>query len=207
MGDPRKNRKKYTKPMHPWQRARIEEERELKKNYGVKNKKELWKISSKLKNFKEQAKKIIRTPSSQSEKEKEQLMSRLQRLGLLTGGATLDDILGLTLKNIMDRRLQTILVKKGLARTVRQARQFIIHQHIMVAGKMITSPSYLVSNEEESNISFASNSKFANPDHPERNIVVKKPSTEKVEDASKTTEALVEKAKEVAPLETKGEKE
>lgn len=207
MGDPRKHRKKYSKPMHPWQRARIEEERELVKVYGVKNKKELWKISSKLKNFKEQAKKIIRTHSLQSQKEKEQLMNKLNKLGLLSTGATLDDVLGLSLKNVLDRRLQSILLKKGSARTIKQARQFITHQHIMVGGKMITSPNYLVSTEEESQISFASNSTLSNPEHPERVPLEKKSSKEKVENAEKTTETLIEKAKQAIPLEEKsGEK-
>ena len=41
MGSPKKQRKKYSKPSHPWQKARIEEEKALKKEYSFKNKKEL----------------------------------------------------------------------------------------------------------------------------------------------------------------------
>ena len=41
MGNPKRHRKKYSTPAHPWQRARIEEERELSKEYGFKNKKEM----------------------------------------------------------------------------------------------------------------------------------------------------------------------
>ncbi len=201
MGDPKKHRSKFSKPQHPWQRARIDEERILVKNYGVKNKRELWKASSLLKNFKEQVKRIIRTPSAQSEKEKQQLIARLVKLGLLQQTSTMDDILGLSMKNVLDRRLQTLLLNKGLARSVKQARQFITHQHVSVAGKKITSPSYIVSIEEESQIAISENSPFVSPDHPERRPVEKGPSKEKIEDAEKTTEALIEKAKQTAPLE------
>ena len=40
MGDPRKLRKKYYPPSHPWQKIRIDEEKILMKDYGFKNKKE-----------------------------------------------------------------------------------------------------------------------------------------------------------------------
>ena len=52
MGDPKKQRKKYTTPRHPWQRDRLDEERQLLKDYGLKNKKELWKFESLLRKFK-----------------------------------------------------------------------------------------------------------------------------------------------------------
>ena len=82
----------------------------------------------------------------------------------------------LKLNNFLERRLQTLLVKKGLARTVSQARQMIVHNHVNVGGKNITSPSYFVSATEEDQISFAGNSTFSNSEHPERMVVSSKTS-------------------------------
>ena len=58
MGHPKKTRKKYKTPSHPWQKDRLEEEKILTKEYGLKNKKELWKGDSHLRKVKRQAKTI-----------------------------------------------------------------------------------------------------------------------------------------------------
>ena len=83
MGDPKKLRKKYSKPSHPWQKQRIEDEKILMKEYGFKNKKELWKLNSKLKNFKSQVKMLISKYDEDSEKKKNELIKRLQNQNLL----------------------------------------------------------------------------------------------------------------------------
>ena len=168
MGDPRKIRKKYSTPKHPWIATRIEEERVLKREYGLGNKKEIWKMESILKRFKGQAKKLVATVSVQGQKEQEQLFNKVIGLGLIKQDGVMDDILSLHLKNLLDRRLQTILVKKNLARSMKQARQLIVHEHIVVNGKKVTSPSYLVKITEESSVGFSSDSKFLSEDHPER---------------------------------------
>ncbi|MDP2749219.1 MAG: 30S ribosomal protein S4 [Nanoarchaeota archaeon] len=172
MGDPKKIRKSYSTPSHPWLKVRIDEENQIQREYGTKNKKEIWKMKSFLQNAKKQAKTIVTLKGEQAEKEKALLMGKLTRLGFLKEHAELDDVLGLTLKSIMDRRLQTILKKKGLARTLKQARQFIVHNHVKIGNQKITAPSYLVSVEEEQSISFDDNSPFATEDHPERSVVV-----------------------------------
>lgn len=168
MGDPKKIRKKYTPPSHPWQRARIESEKVLVQEYGVKNKKEIWKMDALLRSIHSQAKGLITATSIQSNQEKQNLLKKLQRYGLVGAEATIDEILGLTLHHVMNRRLQTIVVKKGLAKTVTQARQMITHKHIAVGEKKISSPSYLVTLEEEGMISYAPGSAFSNPEHAER---------------------------------------
>ncbi|MBI5389483.1 30S ribosomal protein S4 [Candidatus Woesearchaeota archaeon] len=173
MGDPKKNRKKYQTPSHPWQRTRIENERSYITDYGLKNKKEIWKMDSILKNFKHQVKSLVTQSSAQAEKEKAQLLRRLHTLGLVTDSTNLSSILGMTLNSIMERRLQTMVVRKNLARTMEQARQLIVHRHIMVSGKMMTVPSYLVKKDEENTVSFASNSPFSDPAHPERALPAK----------------------------------
>ena len=174
MGSPRKQRKRYSTPSHPWQSVRIKEEKELVKQYGLKNKREIWKMASLLKNFQRQAKRLIAEKSPQAEREKKQLIDRLVRMGLIKATADLNAILNLTLKDVMDRRLQTIIYKKGFAKSTHQARQFIVHEHILVGNKKITIPSYLVLSGEELQISFAPNSKLTAEAHPERIIAEKK---------------------------------
>lgn len=168
MGDPKKIRKKYTTPSHPWIKSRIEDEKRLKKEFGTRNKKEIWKMDTILKNFKSQAKKLIALNTEQATKETEHLYRRVKQLGLATGDVNFDLILGLSLDDIMARRLQTILYKKGLARSVVQARQFIVHEHVVVDGKKVTSPSYLVSVAEEPSVGFAVSSPLFSEDHAER---------------------------------------
>ena len=168
MGDPRRRRKKFTKPRHPWQKERIEEETTLMNEYGFKNKKELWKMESVLRNFSNQAKKLIALKTSQAEKEKKQLLHKLQSLGLIEKTSQLEDILEISLKNLLDRRLQTLLFKKGFAKSINQARHFIVHGHVNVANNMITIPSYLVSKKEEETVVFNPGSRLSDVKHPER---------------------------------------
>ena len=149
MGDPKKLRKKYTKPNHPWQQMRIEEERELMRDYGMKNKKELWKMVSILKNYKKRVKKLIPRKDKQAKIEEQELLKKAKSLNLVEKDAKIEDILGKSVRQILDRRLQTIVHKKGLASSIKQARQFVTHEHVVVNNKMVNSPSYLVRSGEE----------------------------------------------------------
>ncbi len=177
MGDPRKIRRKYSGPRHPWKKARIEEEGKLVKEYGLKNKREIWQMASVLRDIRDQAKNLIAASGMQAERERGLLIGRLLSLGLVQQNAKLDDALGLTLQHILERRLQTVLVRKGLAKTMNQARQFITHMHVFVNNKVITRPSYLVQNKEEPTVQFDQQSTLANPEHPVR-VVAKKESKE-----------------------------
>ncbi|MBW2986980.1 30S ribosomal protein S4 [Candidatus Woesearchaeota archaeon] len=199
MGDPRKQRKKYNTPMHPWQKERLDEEREIRKKYGTRNKKEIWRMDSKLKSFFVGAKKANGAKTEQDKLEAEQLLTRIRRLGLIKETDGPDAILDLKLPNLMERRLQTIVLKKGLARTAKQARQFITHEHVLIGDKKITSPSYLVTLEEEGLISFDSKSAFNDPMHPER-------AKAEDEDAKKLKEIKKEEKVEEKQPDTKEEK-
>jgi small subunit ribosomal protein S4 len=199
MGDIKKQKKKFYPPSHPWQEKRIEEEKILLKEYGLKNKREMWKMHSILKNFYAQAKKLTTTQTKQSEIERAQLLAKLFSLGLLDKESKLEDVLTITIKDVMNRRLQTLVFKKNLARTVNQARQFIIHNHIFVGAKNITMPSYLVSRDEEVVINFAAKSSLSSPDHPER-VVEEKPVVKKKE---KKESKAPKKKKETKKKETK----
>ena len=193
MGSPKRPKKKYETPLHPWNKERIELEKELLKKYGLKYKKEILKMNSILVNMKIQAKKYIAAVGKQAEKERQQLLNRIQRLGLIEKLTSLDDILGLTPEAVLERRLQTQLVRKGFARSMSQARQFIVHEHINVNGRKIGVPSYLVRKEEEESIAFSPESAIASEMHPER--AQKKPATPA--DAEGAKEKKVEEAVEV----------
>ncbi len=152
MGDPKKQRKKFSKPSHPWQRERIAEEKDILKQYGLKRKNEIWKAVSMLKKFLHRAKTIIGERTEQSYLEKKQLLDRLSSMGLLKKDSKIEDVLNLKLKDFLDRRLQTLVCRKQLSKTMMQAREFIVHEHISVGDKKITTPSYLVSVQEEPHI-------------------------------------------------------
>jgi small subunit ribosomal protein S4 len=168
MGDPKKLRKKYSTPSHPWQKLRIDEEKILMKEYGFKNKKELWKLNSRLKKYKSQVKSLISKHDPDSLKKKNELINRLKGYNLLPENAILEDVLAISMKDLCERRLSTIVYKKNLARSVKQARQFITHEHISIGDKKITSPSYIVSHGEELMIKLSDNSPISSEDHPER---------------------------------------
>ena len=194
MGDPRKRRKKYSGPTHPWRRTRIESENKLQSTYGLKNKKEIWKANSEIRRVNAQAKKLIRLRGQgKGELEQKQLLDRLYKLALVEQNATLEDVLGLETTNLLNRRLQTLVFKKGLALTAGQARQLIVHGHILVEGKKMTVPSYILSREEEMRIEYNPLSTFSNIEHPER--TKEKNRKEKAEEVAKNKKKEEELAK------------
>lgn len=199
MGTARKIRKKYSGPSHPWQGERIQEEKIIQKEYGLKNKTEIWKINSKLKKIKSQAKKLIVATSEQSKKEEKLLIERLINLGILNEGATLNNILEINLKELLDRRLQSIVLARGLARTSKQARQMISHGHVTLNKKKLNIPSYLVKLKEETEILYSPTSNYNNPDHPERTVQKKKDSR-RLDVKEVLPKEKVEKEIEVIPI-------
>lgn len=188
MGDPKKIRKNYTRPAILWNESTLASDKEIRKLYRTKNKKEIWKMASFLQNIKDQTKSITsRLGTARKERallEKDLLIAKVKRLGLIKKEEiNLNDLLTLSLHDVMERRLQTIVHRKKLSRSVGQARQFIVHGHIRVADKTITSPSYLVLVEEEELIDFVGSSPLNDANHPERgdvdpNIVIKVKSEE-----------------------------
>lgn len=183
MGDPRKQRKKYDPPLHPWQGERIAEEKVLVDNYGLKNKKELWKMDSVLRKIKRQTKDILsKKGMAQTEAESKAFIERLAKMSLISPTAKIGDVLDLQLKDLLERRLQTQMMRKGLAKTAGQARQFIVHGHVFVAEKKIDVPSYLVSRDEEGKITFSQSSSLADAEHPARALKRKDVPVKKEED-------------------------
>ncbi len=180
MGDIKRIHKKYQKPGHPWNKERIDAEKVLVRAYGLRNKKELWRAETILKNIKDQIKSFPSMPAERAEERAEKLRLRLLRLGIIKEDTNLRDVLGLSTDSILNRRLQTILFNKGLARSCLQARQFIVHEHVQVNGRTVSSPSYLVRVDEEMHISFNPSSSFISDTHPERVPVEKQETKVKI---------------------------
>jgi len=154
MGHPRKARKKYDTPPHPWNADRIKEENKLLQNYGLKNKKEIWKAETLAKRYRRDARELLGLSSEQTQNERQQLLKHLIKLGMLDEKAKLEDVLDLTLEDVLRRRLQTMVYRKGLAHTVKEARIFVVHGHIAMSKKKINSPSYMVKRDEEELIGY-----------------------------------------------------
>ena len=151
-----RHKKLWEGPTHPWQKDRIKEEKELMKLYGLKNKRELWKaqtIAKKIRFYVRylNAKKAAGFDIS---KEEEKLKNKLVRLKLLSPNSDITEALNITVREILERRLQTIVYRKGLAKTIKQARQLIVHRHIVIGDKVVASPSYLVKADEEDKIGY-----------------------------------------------------
>jgi len=172
LGDPKFSRKRYDRPSHPWEGERIKAENELLKKYGLKNKKELWRAQSVLRRFRQRARQLqalVRYGDKQAGKERDELIGRLGRIGLLpTEGATLDDVLSLDVEAVLSRRLQTLAFVKGLAFTPHQARQFIVHGHVAIGTRRVTVPGYIVTRTEEGGIIYDPRSPISHDMHPAR---------------------------------------
>ncbi|MEM3672810.1 MAG: 30S ribosomal protein S4 [Candidatus Bathyarchaeia archaeon] len=171
MGDPKKQRKKYETPRFPWRTDVLQEELRFLGQYGLRNKRELWRHETMLSKFRGIARSLIGKSQNERGKMEMELLSKLKKLGILHETAVLDDVLDLTIEDILERRLQTIVLRKGLAKTMHQARQLITHGHIAIGKRKVTVPSYLVSKSEENQIAYAPQSAFASPNHPLRQTV------------------------------------
>ncbi len=143
---PKRKQKKYSRPKRPYDKERIQDEDSLVKKYGLKNKKEIWKAGAAIEKIRGQAKSLL----TKSEKEQEKFMEKLKKSGFDVN--SIADILSLNKEDYLKRRLQSIVVKKGLATTPRQARQFIVHKHISINKEIINAPSYIVPIETEGKI-------------------------------------------------------
>ena len=206
MGDPKFPSKHYNTPSHPWQKVRIEEERTLIHQYGLKNKKEIWKANTKIRSMRRQARKLTATSGDeQAQKEKNLLLAKLNRLGMLDQESGLEDVLRMTPENILDRRLQTQVYLQGLASTAKQARQLIIHGHISIEGAVTRVPGMLVTKLQEKNITYSPSSALNSDLHPVRPGAQKTYDDEPSSDEEESIEEKAETKEE--PVEEKAETE
>jgi len=183
MGDPRKSRKSFETPRHPWRKDQLEEELHLVGEYGLRNKRELRRHETDLSQIRGIARTLLGADEVERAPLERQYLTSLARKGILPESATVDNILDLNVKDIMERRLQTVVFRTGLARSIHQARQFVIHGHISVAGDIVTVPSYTVRRDQESRIAFHQSSPLTNAQHPARAAPTGKRVTRIIEEA------------------------
>jgi small subunit ribosomal protein S4 len=165
------NTKYYETPNHPYQGERIAEESGLLGRYGLKNKEELWRAQSELRGFRREARRLLGRAQGDAEaagQEAGEFLAHLKRVGILDDEDELDDVLSLDVTDLLERRLQTVAYRKGLANTTQQARQFVNHGHIVVGESRVSIPSYKVAVDEEDAVGFDSASPLTDELHPER---------------------------------------
>lgn len=149
MGNPKRQRKKYQRPKKPWDKVRIEEEKRLMKEFGLRRKREIWRAEAIVKKIRRRARELQATKNKEEIKI---LLEKVQKLGLVGNDADLDDILGLEERHLLERRLQTFVKRLEFANTMKHARQLIVHGHVLVNGRKIQWPSFIVTRELEDRI-------------------------------------------------------
>lgn len=152
MGDPKNSRKVWRKPKRPLNYDLLNEELFVLGTFGLKNKRELWKSHTELSRVRNQARSLLALTQEVRQKKEQTLMKSLARIGLVKENSTLDDVLNLKVTDLLSRRLQTLVQKKGLIKSPYQARQAVVHGHIMIGDRVVTIPSYIVTVEEENQI-------------------------------------------------------
>lgn len=152
MGDPKKQRKKYRNPKFPWSKSNLNAELRLLGKYGLRNKRELYRHRFMISKYRALARGLLAKPPEERIVLEKQILNKLAAIKIVTENSDLDDILDLSIDNILERRLQTLVFNQGLSKSTQQARQLIVHGHITVKGKRVTAPSYIVKTDEEQEI-------------------------------------------------------
>jgi small subunit ribosomal protein S4 len=178
MGDPKKIRKKYETPSLMWDSIRIQHEHELKERYGLKNLRELWILDSELRRIRKNVRDVLSGRTEESVGR--DIITRLSRYNIVKGDAKLDDLLVVNVDSFLERRLQTMVLRKGLAKSMKQARQLVSHGLIAVNGKRLTSPGHLVLASEEDALAYF---KPINLEQPVKAAAPEVPAAEAVETA------------------------
>jgi small subunit ribosomal protein S4 len=171
VGDPKRQRKSYATPRHPWRSDQLEVELRLLGEYGLRNKRELWRYKTRLSEVRGIARSLLGRSEAERSRVQHEYLAKLSRIGVLSESASIDEVLDLDIRDLLERRLQTMVFKRGLAKTLFQARQLVSHGHISIAGKVVSVPGYMVSREEEQKIKYFAQSPMAKADHPMRKVI------------------------------------
>ena len=160
MGDPKTSRRIWQKPKRPLNYDLIMDELKTLGTFGLKTKRELWKTQTELSRIRFQARSILALRQEIRERKEPILIQSLSKIGLVDKNSTLDDVLNLQVTDLLSRRLQTIVQRKLYFKTPYQARQAIVHGHIMIGERVVTIPSYTVKIDEEPKIRLTVESQF-----------------------------------------------
>tara|TARA_B100001167_G_C16622588_1_gene235683 strand:- start:30 stop:644 length:615 start_codon:yes stop_codon:yes gene_type:complete len=160
MGDPKTPRRIWKKPKRPLNYDLMMDELKTLGTFGLKTKRELWKARTNLSKLRHQARSLLALRQEIRKEKEPVLINSLSKIGLVDKNSTLDDVLNLQVTDLLSRRLQTIVQKKLYFKTPYQARQAIVHGHIMIGDRVVTIPSYAVKIDEESKIRLIAESSF-----------------------------------------------
>ena len=142
----------FRRPRRIWTTDQLNAELYVIGSYGLRNKRELWRAQSEVARFRNQARALLALPTEVRQKKETQLLTFLNRFGLVDQSATLDDVLNLKIEDLLERRLQTMVMKKGETKSPQQARQIVAHGHVSLGNRIVNIPGYLVRREEEQQI-------------------------------------------------------
>jgi len=153
LGDPHKPKKTFHRPRRIWTTDQLNSELYTLGAYGLRNKRELWKAESEIARIRNQARALLAVPTDIRRDKEVMLLSYLNRIGLVKESATLDDVLNLKIEDILERRLQTIVMRKIGSKSPIHARQVVSHCHVSIGNRTVNLPGYIVRMDEEPNIS------------------------------------------------------
>jgi len=160
MGDPKTPRRVWKKPKRPLNYDLLMDELKTLGAFGLKTKRELWKTQTELSRVRLHARSLLALRQEDRKRKEPILIQSLSKIGLVDQNSTLDDVLNLQVTDLLSRRLQTITQKKLYFKTPYQARQAIVHGHVMIGDSVVTIPSYVVKTEEEAKIHLIPESRF-----------------------------------------------
>ena len=201
MGDPKTPRRIWKRPKRPLNYDLMMDELKTLGTFGLKTKRELWKARTNLSKIRHQARSLLALRQEVRKEKEPILINSLSKIGLVDKNSTLDDVLNLQVTDLLSRRLQTIVQKKLYFKTPYQARQAIVHGHIIIGSNIVTIPSYTVKVDEESKIQLIPESSF--------NQTLSKPESDlgSVETENLATETVEQPKNEETPVKQEMQKE
>lgn len=163
IGAPRTTSKTYSTPKRPYESARLDAELQLAGEFGLKNKREIYRINFQLSKIRRAARDLLTRDEKDPKRlfEGNALIRRLVRVGVLSEDKKkLDYVLALKVEDFLERRLQTQVFRAGLAKSIHHARVLISQRHIAVGKQIVNIPSFMVRLDSEKHIDFAATSPF-----------------------------------------------
>merc|ERR1712025_121186 len=157
-------RKTYSTPNRPYEKERLNGELKLIGEYGLRNKREVWRVKLTLAKVRKAARVLLTLDEKDPKRlfEGNALLRRLLRIGVLDEGKQkLDYVLGLKIDDFLQRRLQYQVFKNGLAKSVHHARVLIKQRHIRVRRQVVDVASYVVRLDSQKHIDFSHRSPLA----------------------------------------------